>query len=208
MDCSMSGLPIHHQLPEFSQTHVHWVIDAIQPPHPLSSPSPPAFNLSQHQGLFQGVSSSNQVTKVLEDMYHQNFQCVQLTKKEGVIPDSAPRCTLCSDALWCHCGLGFLWRAQGRRSYSVSYLPWVTAPNVLCHPILSSLFKRWKRWVRGNSARRGAGGAKVSPFKSNSVLKQALLLPILPKGISTDVGLPSQWFIYCKVLVIKRQRWL
>ena len=59
MDCSMPGLPVHYQLPEFTQTHVQ-VSDAIQPSHPLSSPSPPAFNLSQHQGLFQGVSSSHQ----------------------------------------------------------------------------------------------------------------------------------------------------
>ena len=51
MDCSMPGLPVHHQLPEFTQTHVHWVGDAIQPSHPLSSPSPPALNLFQHQGL-------------------------------------------------------------------------------------------------------------------------------------------------------------
>jgi len=60
------GLPVHHQLPEITQTHVHWVGDAIQPSHPLSSPSPPALNLSQHQGLFQWVSSSHQVAKVLE----------------------------------------------------------------------------------------------------------------------------------------------
>ena len=53
LDCSTPGLPVHHQLPEFTQTHVHWVGDAIQPSHPLSSPSPPAFNLSQHQGLFK-----------------------------------------------------------------------------------------------------------------------------------------------------------
>ena len=57
MDCSMPGLPVHFQLPEFTQTHVHWVSDAIQPSHPLSSPSPPAFNLSQHQSLFKWVSS-------------------------------------------------------------------------------------------------------------------------------------------------------
>ena len=67
MDYSMpAGLPVHHQLPEFVETHVHWVSDAIQPSHPLSSPSPPALNLSQHQGLFQWVSSSHQVAKVLE----------------------------------------------------------------------------------------------------------------------------------------------
>ena len=53
MDCCTPGFPVLHHLPEFAQTHVHWVSDAIQPSHPLSSPSPPAFNLSQHQGLFQ-----------------------------------------------------------------------------------------------------------------------------------------------------------
>ena len=62
MDCSKPGLPVHHQLPEFTQTHVHWIGDAIQPSHPLSSPFPPTFNLSQHQGLFKWVSSSHQVT--------------------------------------------------------------------------------------------------------------------------------------------------
>ena len=66
MDCSMPGLPVHHYLPQLTQTHVHRVSDAIQPSHPLSSPSPPAFNLSQQQGLFTWVSSSHQVTRVLE----------------------------------------------------------------------------------------------------------------------------------------------
>ena len=65
MDCSTPGLSVHHQLPEFTQTHVHWVGDTIQPSHPLSSPSP-ALNLSHHQGLFKWVSSSHQVAKVLE----------------------------------------------------------------------------------------------------------------------------------------------
>ena len=66
MDCSTPALPVDHQLPEFTQTHVHWVGDAIQPSHPLSCPSPLAFNLSQHQSLFKWVSSSYQVAKVLE----------------------------------------------------------------------------------------------------------------------------------------------
>ena len=75
MDCSMSGLPVHHQLPELAQTHVHRVSDAIQPSHPLSSPSLPTFNLFQHRGLFQGVSSLHQVAKVLEfQLQHQSFQ--------------------------------------------------------------------------------------------------------------------------------------
>ena len=67
MDCSTPGLPVHHQLPEFTQTHVHQVgDDAIQPSHPLPSPSSPAFNLSQHQGLCQWVNSLHQLAKVLE----------------------------------------------------------------------------------------------------------------------------------------------
>ena len=75
MDCSTPGLPVHHQLPEPTQTHVHRVIDAIQPSHPLSSPSPPAFNLSHHQDLFQRVSSLHQVAKILElQLQHQSFQ--------------------------------------------------------------------------------------------------------------------------------------
>ena len=75
MDCSTPGLPVHHQLPEFTQTRVHWVSDTIQPSHPLSSPSPPTFNLSQHQDLFKWVSSSHQVAKVLEfQLQHQSFQ--------------------------------------------------------------------------------------------------------------------------------------
>ena len=75
MDCSLPGFPVHQLLPEFTQTHVHWVGDAIQPPHPLLSPSPPAFNLSQHQGLFKRVSSSHQVAKGLEfQLQHQSFQ--------------------------------------------------------------------------------------------------------------------------------------
>ena len=75
MNCSTSGLPVHHQLLEFTQTHVHRVGDAIQPSHPLSSPSPPAPNPSQHQGLFKWVSFSHQVPKVLEfQLQHQSFQ--------------------------------------------------------------------------------------------------------------------------------------
>ena len=70
MNHSTPGLPVHHQLPELTQTHVHHVGDAIQPSHPLSSPSPPAPNPSQHQGLFQCVNSSHQVAKVLELQHH------------------------------------------------------------------------------------------------------------------------------------------
>ena len=77
MDCSTPGFPVHHHLPELAQTHVHRVGDGIQPSHPLLSPSPPAFNHPQHQGLFQWVSSSKQVAKVLElHLQHQSFQWI------------------------------------------------------------------------------------------------------------------------------------
>ena len=75
MNRSTPGLPVHHQLPEFTQTHVYLVCDAIQPSHPLSSPSPPAHNPFQHHGLFQWVNSSHEVAKVLEfQLQHQSFQ--------------------------------------------------------------------------------------------------------------------------------------
>ena len=73
MNHSTPGLPVHHQFPESTQTHVHWVGDAIQPSHPLSSPSPAVLNLSQHQVLFKWVSSLHQVAKVLEfQLQHSN----------------------------------------------------------------------------------------------------------------------------------------
>ena len=75
MNHSTPGLPVHHQLPEFTQTHVHQVGDAIQPSHPLSSPSLPAHNPSQHQSLFQQVNFSHEVAKLLEfQLQHQSFQ--------------------------------------------------------------------------------------------------------------------------------------
>ena len=75
MNCSTPGLPVHHQFPEITQTHVHRVGDAIQPSHPLLPPSPPAPNPSQHQGLSQRVNSSHQLAKVLEfQLQHQSFQ--------------------------------------------------------------------------------------------------------------------------------------
>ena len=75
MNCSTPGLPVHHQLPEFTQIHVHRVHDAIQPSHPRSSPSPPALNPSQHQSLFQSVNSLHEVAKVLEfQLQHHSLQ--------------------------------------------------------------------------------------------------------------------------------------
>ena len=98
MDCSMAGFPIHHQLLELAQTHVHQVSDTIKPPHPLSSPSPPAFNLSQHQGLFIGkvlgirwsFSFSISPPKNIEELFFLGFHLltVQQTLKSYPTPQS------------------------------------------------------------------------------------------------------------------------
>ena len=77
MPCSVPGSPVLHCLTEFAQTHVHWVSDTIQQSHPHSPPSPPALNLSHHQGLFQWVGSSHQVAKLLElQLQYQSFQWI------------------------------------------------------------------------------------------------------------------------------------
>ena len=79
MDCTMLGFPIFHHLPELAQTHVHWVSDSIKPSYPLSSPSPPAFNLSQNKGIFEWTGSSHEVAKVLElqfQLQHQSYQWI------------------------------------------------------------------------------------------------------------------------------------
>ena len=83
MNRSMPGLPVHHQLPEFTQTHVHRVGDAIQLSHPLSSPSPPALNLFQNQGLFKWISSLHQVAKVLE--FQLQYQSLQWTPRTDLL---------------------------------------------------------------------------------------------------------------------------
>ena len=110
---SMPSLPIHHQLQEFTQTHVHWVSDTIQPSHPLSSPSPIALNLSQHQGLFKWVSCSHQAAKVLEfQLQYQSFQWIFRTDflYDGLVGSPAVQGTLKSllqhhsakaSILWC-----------------------------------------------------------------------------------------------------------
>ena len=102
MNCSRPGLPVHHKLPEFTQTHAHQVGDAIQPSYPLSSPSPPAPNTSQHQGLFQWVNSSHEVAKVLDfQLQHQSFHWVPRTYllQDGLVGSPcSPRDSLESSA--------------------------------------------------------------------------------------------------------------
>ena len=139
MDCSTPGLPVHHQLPGFAQTHVHWVDDAIQPSHPLSSPSPPAFSLSQHQGLFRWVSSQ----LLASPFVHNRF---------------IPRCrssevlwTCCSGLVYqtqqvlrlgaCHYSLFFMVHQFGNYRVSASFLPGGFSVKICPHdpqqPVLS-----------------------------------------------------------------------
>ena len=127
---STPGLPVHHQLLESTQTHVHRVSDAIQPSHPLSSPSPPALNLSQHQGPFQWVSSSHEVAKVLEfQLQHQSLQWT-------------PRTDLLKDRL-----VGS--PCSPRNSQESSPTPWFKSINssvlsFLYSPTLTSIHDYWK----------------------------------------------------------------
>ena len=99
MNHSTPGLAVHQQLPEFTQTHVHRVRDAIQPSHPLSSPSPPAPNPSQHQSLFQWVNSSHEVAKVLEFQHQLQHHCIHDTVQETGIK-TIPMEKKCKKAKW------------------------------------------------------------------------------------------------------------
>ena len=99
MDCSMPGFSVYHQFPKLAQIHVHQVSDAIQPSHPLSSPSPPAFNLAQHQDLFQWISSSHQVAKVLE-LQHQYFQWLFRVDFQGTLKSLLQHHSSKASILW------------------------------------------------------------------------------------------------------------
>ena len=132
MDYSTPGLPDHHQFPEPAQTHVHWAGDAIQPSHPLLSPSPPAFNLSQHQGLFQWVSSSCQVVKVLE--FH--FSISPSNEYSGMISKLKLGGTKMSWKLECHLDSKEQWK---RDNHPESANPYSTYRH-LCFSLSLGLF--------------------------------------------------------------------
>ena len=129
---STPGLAVHHQLPESTQTYVHWVGDAIQPSHPLSSPSLPSLNPSQHQGLFRWVSSSHQVAKVLEfQLQHQSFQWT-------------PRTDLLQDGLvGSPCS-----RRDSQESSPIQYIMLkFRRPSVMTFFFVSSVSIRWAQFV-------------------------------------------------------------
>ena len=136
MNCNKLGFFVLHYLLEFAQTEVHWVSDAIQPSYPLLSPSPPALNLFQHQGLFQWADSSHQVGKVLElELQHQSFQWIFRV-----------------DFLW----EGLVWSCCPRDSQESSPTPQFTIINssalsFLYTPTLKSIHDYWKKQVLTNT---------------------------------------------------------
>ena len=166
MNCSTPGFSVDHCLPEFTQTHVHLVGDAIQPSHPLSSLSPPAFNLSQHQGLLQWVSSSHQMAEVLEFQFqHQSFQWIFRTDflQDWLVwspcsprnsQESSPtaqfksinyqlpviRITVTSDCS------PTLWVVNPEGIQKEEYLPYLTTLKPLTVWITINCGKFWKRW--------------------------------------------------------------
>ena len=115
MNCSTPGLPVHHQLPDFTQTHVHWVGDAIQPSHPLLSPSPPTFNISQHQGLFQWVSSLHQIRSDQSLSHVQLFATPWIAARQASLSITNSRSSL-------------------RLTFIVSVMP--SSHLILWHPLL------------------------------------------------------------------------
>ena len=148
MDCSTPGFPVRHQLPKFAQTHVHRVGDAIQPSHPLSSPSLPVFNLSQHQDLFHWVSSLHQVAKLLElQLQHQSFQWLfrflAITHKAN-LNIHAPECAW----MWFHLGLtGLILLCKGlSRLFSSTTVQkhQLFRAHLLYGPTLTSVHNYWQ----------------------------------------------------------------
>ena len=131
MKHSTPGLPVHYHLPKFTQTHVHWVCDGIQPCHPLSTPFPPAFNLSQHQGLFKWVSSSHRVAKVLEfQLHHQSFQFSYLIVGFSLYPGlqfASPRKLILSSYV------GTFLSLLNWEDLLAMLVPFLFSPNLPCH---------------------------------------------------------------------------
>ena len=174
MNRSTPGLPIHHQLLEFTQTHVHRVGDAIQPSHPLSSPSPPAPNPSQHQGLFQWVNSSHEVAKVLEfQLQHQSFQWT-------------PRTHLLEDGL-----VGF--PCIPRDSQESSPTPHLksinfSALNLLHNPTLTSIHDHWKNHSLDETDLCWQSNVSALEYMSRLVIT---FLPRSKRLLSSWLQLPS-----------------
>ena len=157
MDCSTPGLPVHHQLLEFTQTHIHWVSDAIQPSHPLSPPSLLTFNLLQHQGLFKRVSSSHQVAKVLAfQIHHQSFQCTSWEKLGWMYhklnQDCEERYQQLRICRWYHCN-GRKWRGIKEPLDEVER-EWKSWLKILLSNIIQFHHFMANRWWKSGSSDR------------------------------------------------------
>ena len=172
MDCSMPGSPVHHQLLQLAQTLVHRVSDAIQPSHPLSSSSAPAFNLSQHQGLFQWVRSSYQVAKGLE-LQHHSFQWIFRTCNEY----SAQENKICHS--FHHFPIYLPWN-DGSRCHDVSFwmLSFKPAFSLSCFAFIKKLFS-----TSSLSAIRVVSSAYLRLFLQQSWFQFVFIQP----GISYEV---------------------
>ena len=180
MDCSTPGLPVHHQLLEFTQTHVHRVGDAIRPSHPGSSPSPPAPNRSQHQSLFQWVNSSHQVAKVLEfQLQHQSFQWTPRTDflQNGLVGSPCIEGTLKS--LSCGlCGRGRGWNDLGEwhwNMYNITYKMNRQSRFDASYWMLGAVALGWPREMVWGG--RWEGGSGLETHKKNflQIIKLSLI---------------------------------
>ena len=171
MNCSMPGFPVHVQLPKLAQTHVHPVGDAIQPSHLLSSPSPPAFDLSQSQGLFKWVSSLTQEAKVMEFQLQHQFSSVQFSR------------SVVSDSLWPH-GL------QHTRPPCPSPTPEVYSNSCplsrWCHPTISSSVIPFSSCLRSFPA---SGSFQMSQFFASG--GQSIGVSVSPSVLPMNI---QDWF--------------
>ena len=180
--CSMPGLPVHHQLPEFTQTHIQWVGHAIQQSHPLFIPSPPIFNLSQHQDLFKWGNSSHQVAKVLEfQLQHQSFH--QRSEEHTSELQSHSGVWLFATT-WASAGQNFLFITKSRSLLKLIPLSW------WCHPTVSSSVDPFSSHLQPFPA---SGSFQIrqiltSSGQSNGVSASA---SVLPPNIQN--GLPLGW---------------
>ena len=175
LNCSTPGLPVHHHLPESTQNHVHCVSDAIQPSHPVSFPSPPALNLSQHQSLFKWFSSPHQVAKVLE--FHLQHQSLQWTPRTNL---------LCDGLVGSPCSP----RDSQESSPTLQFKSINSSvPSFLYSAILISIHDYWKT----HSLTRWTFVDKVMPLLSNMLSK--LVLRFLPRSKRLLISwLHPQWF--------------
>ena len=150
MNRSTPGLPVHHQLPEFTQTHVYRVGDAIQPSHPLSSPSPPALNLSQHQGLFKWISSSHQVASfsITPSNEHSGLisfrmDWLDLLAVQGTLKSLLQHHSSKASILWCSAFFIFqLSHPYMTTGKTIALTRWTFVGKVM-----SLLFNMLSRWV-------------------------------------------------------------